>query len=309
MGEEIDTERLISLVQERPVLWDKTEDIYKDRNATKNAWKEVCMELKPDFEELEDREKNTFGKDVMKRWTNVRDCYAKFNKKTKEAKKSGAGACKVKSYIYSKELQFLSKLYEERDTQDSFDGPGTCEEEHDRGASSDPLPSRKSSSGASDVGRKRSRKLDPFEEQMLKIMEDDAKNRHMSFFRSVLPSLEKFDDDEVLKFQMDVLQSISKIKEGKLRKTTTHNVLMFSPSGGSPYPTFWQHQSYPPHTSLPPPAPHHHSQTSRFPNAAQPGHVSGDFQGYEQQMSSSYADNAVSPTPTQFSNDSIDFTS
>ncbi|XP_063595417.1 uncharacterized protein LOC134772380 [Penaeus indicus] len=34
MGEEIDTDRLISLVQERPVLWDKTEDIYKDRNAT-----------------------------------------------------------------------------------------------------------------------------------------------------------------------------------------------------------------------------------------------------------------------------------
>ena len=64
MGEEIeiDTERLIFLVQERPVLWDKTEDIYKDRNATKNAWKEVCMELKPDFEELDDREKNTFGK-------------------------------------------------------------------------------------------------------------------------------------------------------------------------------------------------------------------------------------------------------
>lgn len=64
MGEEIeiDTERLISLVQERPVLWDKTEDIYKDRNATKNAWKEVCVQLKHDFEELKDREKNTFGK-------------------------------------------------------------------------------------------------------------------------------------------------------------------------------------------------------------------------------------------------------
>jgi hypothetical protein len=33
----------ISLVEARPMLWDKTDDIDKDRNETKKAWREVCI--------------------------------------------------------------------------------------------------------------------------------------------------------------------------------------------------------------------------------------------------------------------------
>lgn len=62
MSELIDNELLISFVEQRPVLWDKTLDIYKDRDATRNAWKEVCMEIRGDFETLNDKEKNAFGK-------------------------------------------------------------------------------------------------------------------------------------------------------------------------------------------------------------------------------------------------------
>ena len=36
MGDfEFDTDLLISLVEASPVLWDKTDDIYKDRNGTR----------------------------------------------------------------------------------------------------------------------------------------------------------------------------------------------------------------------------------------------------------------------------------
>lgn len=63
MGEcDVDIELLISLVEARPTLWDKTQDIYKDRNETKKAWTEVCVGLKEDCEALGDIEKNTFGK-------------------------------------------------------------------------------------------------------------------------------------------------------------------------------------------------------------------------------------------------------
>jgi hypothetical protein len=51
MAENIDADVLISLIEARPVLWDKTLDVFKDRIATRNAWREVCLELKPDFEE------------------------------------------------------------------------------------------------------------------------------------------------------------------------------------------------------------------------------------------------------------------
>jgi len=38
MGDyELDIELLISVVNARPVLWDKTDDIYKDRIETKKA--------------------------------------------------------------------------------------------------------------------------------------------------------------------------------------------------------------------------------------------------------------------------------
>jgi hypothetical protein len=33
-------------VDARPVLWDKTDDIYKDRIETKKAWREVCISKK-----------------------------------------------------------------------------------------------------------------------------------------------------------------------------------------------------------------------------------------------------------------------
>jgi hypothetical protein len=49
---EFDIELLIWLVEARPVLWDKTDDIYIDRIETKKAWKEVCTYLQEDLEAL-----------------------------------------------------------------------------------------------------------------------------------------------------------------------------------------------------------------------------------------------------------------
>lgn len=59
---DIDLEILITLVHERPILWDKTEALYKDRIQTRNAWIEVFKELNNTFEELEDKAKNDYGK-------------------------------------------------------------------------------------------------------------------------------------------------------------------------------------------------------------------------------------------------------
>ena len=59
MGDcEFDIGLLVSLVEARTVLWNKT-DIYKDRNETKMAWREVCICLQEDFEAL-DVQKNAF---------------------------------------------------------------------------------------------------------------------------------------------------------------------------------------------------------------------------------------------------------
>jgi hypothetical protein len=47
-------------VDVRPVLWDKTDDIYKDRIEAKKVWREVCICLQEDFEALRDVKKKKF---------------------------------------------------------------------------------------------------------------------------------------------------------------------------------------------------------------------------------------------------------
>ncbi|KAL4134743.1 hypothetical protein QTP88_006462 [Uroleucon formosanum] len=57
---DIDTDILISAVECRPILWDESQEMYRDRNGTKNAWEEVCVELKSNFNSLQNSEKNEF---------------------------------------------------------------------------------------------------------------------------------------------------------------------------------------------------------------------------------------------------------
>jgi hypothetical protein len=54
---ECDTDLLISLVEARPVLWEKTNDIYNNKKETKRAWREFCICLQEDFEVLGDVQK------------------------------------------------------------------------------------------------------------------------------------------------------------------------------------------------------------------------------------------------------------
>lgn len=57
----MDIDLLISPIESRPVLWDKTSNMYKDRNETKKEWKKVCTELNSDFNNYND-EKNKYDK-------------------------------------------------------------------------------------------------------------------------------------------------------------------------------------------------------------------------------------------------------
>lgn len=58
----IDQEVLINCVECRPVIWDKTLDIYKNKIEKTAAWREICIILKEDFEQMEQKERQEFGK-------------------------------------------------------------------------------------------------------------------------------------------------------------------------------------------------------------------------------------------------------
>ena len=58
---DVDVELVISLVEERPVLWDKSLETYKSKTETTAALREVCNHLNPGFESMSDDAKNKYG--------------------------------------------------------------------------------------------------------------------------------------------------------------------------------------------------------------------------------------------------------
>jgi len=58
---ELDIELLISLVESRPILWDKTLDKFSDRNEKRKAWKEVFGLTNPGFENFEFKDQKLIG--------------------------------------------------------------------------------------------------------------------------------------------------------------------------------------------------------------------------------------------------------
>lgn len=180
----------------------------------------------------------------MKRWANTRDQYVKSKNKLKESKRSGAGASKIRKYIYHDALKFLDQVQQHADTvsniqdldvheqaevnandEESLESGNTTattsipdyNESKSRSASppaaQPPKPVKKQLATNTKITQKK-KKFDDFELKMMEAIEapDPDPNRHMMFFKGIVPSLSTFSDDQTLNFQMGVLQLIKDIK-------------------------------------------------------------------------------------------------
>ena len=66
------------------------------------------------------------------------------------------------------------------------------------------------------VNRKRkAEQMDDFEKETLKALKE-PENRHMNFFKGILPSIEDFTDLQTLTFQSKVLQIITDMRYGQV---------------------------------------------------------------------------------------------
>lgn len=62
----MDIDLLIAEVQKRPVLWDTTDEEYKDRNRKNTAWIEVAEAVcSEDFKRKQEAEQKVFGKYLL----------------------------------------------------------------------------------------------------------------------------------------------------------------------------------------------------------------------------------------------------
>ncbi|CAH1979196.1 unnamed protein product [Acanthoscelides obtectus] len=214
---DINQEVLITLVQERPVIWDKTIEGYKNKRLKFDCWKEIFVQLNPAFEDLSGEEKNTFGQHVMKKWTNMKDNWMKCHKKMGEYK-SGAGAHKIRKYNFYDQMLFLSKIVEHRKTDPSMDEHVNSSGINNENA--EPNPSRSQNGKASEAPKakqkKKNNQLSEVDIKFMKFMDvtaQEEKSRSMNFFRGISDSVDKFTDENMIDFQFQVISIIKSIQE------------------------------------------------------------------------------------------------
>lgn len=168
----------------------------------------------------------------MKRWKHLRDAFIKSEKKYKESKASGSEASKKKKYIFNEELQFLRKIYEERETEESYNNE---KEDDNEELNAPPVPSTvptvketaKKFVLKTKLPTRQHKKIDEVDLKILQALDQkkpEEKNDKLSFFKSLLPHVDKFDDNQWLQCQMEFLQVISKFKNTYSSMTQTPNV-------------------------------------------------------------------------------------
>ncbi|CAG9773364.1 unnamed protein product [Ceutorhynchus assimilis] len=123
-------EKFLMLVESKECLWKISAKDYSNRDKKTNAWQEICKEMFPDWEELDQDEKREKGPEVQKKWKNLKDRFQKEVRREK-AVRSGSAASKKKKYVYYDIMQFLLPQLESRSTESNIEPPNPPEQNSD----------------------------------------------------------------------------------------------------------------------------------------------------------------------------------
>ncbi|XP_044141734.1 uncharacterized protein LOC122931731 [Bufo gargarizans] len=119
----MDVGKLITLIQERPQLWDTRQDLYHDRIMKERAWEEITKEmLAREWEKGNSSKRRRLVLRVKTRWQSCRDQYRR--ERVQGLGKSGDGGPRKKPYLYTNQLHFLKPVLDLRPTVDSLEQEG-----------------------------------------------------------------------------------------------------------------------------------------------------------------------------------------
>lgn len=180
------------------------------------------------------------GQLILKRWNNIRDQWMKWKKKEKNSKKSGARASKLRKYIYHKALPFLEKVREHAETTSNIQGeiPIQGESRQDDTVDESGVESQNTQQTTNTVPNtvnkpskvpKKKKKMDDFQLRMLKVVETPQQDgdRHLSFFKGIIPSISKFNEPQIVEFQLGVLQLVKKMQQTTPPTQVPHNIVHY----------------------------------------------------------------------------------
>ncbi|CAG9569905.1 unnamed protein product [Danaus chrysippus] len=197
---------LIHAVQERPCLWDKTSEIYKDRLERRAAWEQVFTLLEEKYEEMSSQEKRFTGEHILNKWTNIRDTFVK-------SLKSKAGRPRRKYLLYD-HLKFLIKVTAtEEDCTEYNNDESYIYMKPEKLSPQEPSKKRSKKSEYDEPKQKEYDKNDMDFVEVDECNDPRIMNEDEAFFASLLPSVVKYNEDERLEFRMEVLAIMKRIKD------------------------------------------------------------------------------------------------
>lgn len=144
-------------------------------------------------------------------------------KKQKDEKRSGSSAKPSRLYLYHNQMCFLKKIMDSTTAQESAeDGPIEQNKEAHQVEKREKNLFNKSPANQPRIsGTQKKRKSDPTHEldaKMLKFIDHqilqtprNEENRHLSIFKSLLPSVSSLNEDQILEFQAGVISLLQNI--------------------------------------------------------------------------------------------------
>ncbi|XP_077296617.1 uncharacterized protein LOC143918551 [Arctopsyche grandis] len=113
----LDIDHLILEVKKRPNLYDRKSNQFYNRSLKEKLWVEVCTNVVLNWNGFSDDEKEVLGKEVQKKWRNLKDCF------TKELTRQRTYGQSKRKYVHYKELSFLIPYTQEQPTSSTSEGP------------------------------------------------------------------------------------------------------------------------------------------------------------------------------------------
>ncbi|XP_041437931.1 uncharacterized protein LOC121399958 [Xenopus laevis] len=113
-------EELIHAVEKHPEVYDSSLSSYHDRYKRKLAWLDICKDVFMDWESLTETQQKLKEKEIQTRWRSIRDRFRK-DFQASNSTKSGSSPQSLKTHPYFKELMFLQKTVEVRETSTNLE--------------------------------------------------------------------------------------------------------------------------------------------------------------------------------------------
>nr|XP_014276018.1 uncharacterized protein LOC106680663 [Halyomorpha halys] len=101
-----DVEAFIDEVKQRPAIWDISYPDYTDKIKKQQAWKDICVVFRKDYDQLDKEAKLAIANDLHRKWKNLRQCFRRELDKRKNDK-SRPGRNGKSAYVYYDLLSFL----------------------------------------------------------------------------------------------------------------------------------------------------------------------------------------------------------